>query len=88
MTQGRLDIYNQQVRERHIKTLKKRQEKQEQLRKSRADQRAQENAKDPMLSPQDSDEDKDNDIYEVIQKKKINQKFSKLMSFDIEKSFN
>jgi len=32
--------------------------------------------------------DSNHDMFEAIQMKKINQKFSKLMSFDLEKTFN
>jgi hypothetical protein len=35
-----------------------------------------------------SEIDSNHDMYEAIQMKKINQKFSKLMSFDLEKTFN
>lgn len=34
------------------------------------------------------EDESENDIYEVIKMKKVNQKFSKLMSFDIEHQFN
>lgn len=81
VAQERVDTYNKEVRERHLKTFKRRQQKHEQLKRIRADQK---NSIDDKHKEPISETDSDKDIYEVIQMKKINQKFSKLMSFDIE----
>ena len=73
-----------------MKNMKKQQEKKEQLRRKKEEERAKEGdqcSRDQSAQLDDSDESI-HDFYEVIQMKKNNQKFSKLMSFDIEQSLN
>ena len=76
----RIDDYNRDIRERHYKSFKKRQLKNEQMKRHRAEEL--------MASVERADTESDHDMYEVNKMKKTNQKFSRLMAFDIEKQFN
>lgn len=79
--QERVESYNKEVRERRLKSIKRRQEKVEHLKRMRAEEKC--SIDDAFKDPTIEDES-ENDIYEVIKMKKVNQKFSKLMSFDLE----
>ena len=83
--QERVESYNKEVRERRLKSIKRRQEKVEHLKRMRAEEKC--SIDDAFKDPTIEDES-ENDIYEVIKMKKVNQKFSKLMSFDLEHQFN
>ena len=82
--QMRTESYNREIRERHMKTFRKRQEKKEIMKKQKAKEKATQDA-DYALN---DDSDSNRDMYEVIQLKKVNQKFDRLMAFDIEKQFS
>lgn len=85
LAQHRIEMYNREVRERHIQKQKRRQDKQERMRRVHEEGITQE--KQPGAD-ESEESDSTRDIYEKIQMKKINKKFSQLMSFDIEKTFN
>lgn len=87
IAQLRIDSYNKEVRARHMQKQRRRLEHNERLKRMRnCDQYDSKRKDDNAASAEDSDST--HDIHEKIEMQKINKKFSKLMSFDIEKSFN
>mmetsp|Transcript_18725 Transcript_18725/g.23346 ORF Transcript_18725/g.23346 Transcript_18725/m.23346 type:complete len:137 (+) Transcript_18725:247-657(+) len=86
LAQMRVESYNKEVRERHLRNFKKRQEKQEYMKRLRADHKASID-KDQVSQANGSDSEND-DVFEAMKMKKVNQKFSKLMSFNLDNSFN
>lgn len=88
LAQAKIEQYNKEVRERHMKTFKKRQEKNQKMKRMRDIQKASGDIRDVSSVIDETESDENHDLFEAIQLKKINKKFSKLMSFDIGKSLN